>query len=90
MNLREEHAKFIATGYTEERWQQVLESRRTWRLRQQALRDWDIEQSEAVPEVPEITLTKQAEQHGYGPYKPAPRKVIEQPKPKDIVIGVNL
>ena len=48
--MTDEHARFIATGYTEARWQEVLEHRRTWRLRQAALRDWQVEQDLMVPD----------------------------------------
>ena len=48
--MTDEHARFIATGYTEARWQEVLEHRRTWRLRQAALRDWQIEQDAIQPD----------------------------------------
>ena len=32
-SLADEHAHFIASGYTETRWQLVLEHRRVWRLK---------------------------------------------------------
>ena len=48
--MTDEHARFIATGYTEARWQDVLEHRRTWRLRRAALRDWQVEQDLMVPD----------------------------------------
>lgn len=52
MNLEEEHAHFLKAGYPEERWQQVLESRRKWDLRMLILRDWSNEQNTetAIPQ----------------------------------------
>jgi hypothetical protein len=61
MNLEEEHQRFLNTDcsscpelkrfYSEERWQQILESRRIWRIKQQALRDWTSEQHDPLPSI---------------------------------------
>jgi hypothetical protein len=42
--MTDEHARFITTGYTEARWQQLLRSRERFRLKMVALRDWSYEQ----------------------------------------------
>jgi len=46
MSLQDEYARFIASGYTEDRWQLVLKHRSDWRLKQQALRDWSTQQEQ--------------------------------------------
>jgi hypothetical protein len=50
----DEHARFIATGYTETRWQQLLRSRERFRLKMIALRDWSYEHpgSESTQSMP--------------------------------------
>jgi hypothetical protein len=61
--MTDEHTRFIASGYTEERWQQLQESRRRWKLKMIALRDWSYEQATSAeipptlkPIVKEVTV----------------------------------
>jgi hypothetical protein len=49
--MTDEHAKFIASGYTEARWQQLLRSRERFRLKMIALRDWSYEHPVEIKEV---------------------------------------
>jgi hypothetical protein len=50
--MTDEHARFIATGYTEERWQRLLQSRERFRLKMIALRDWGYEHPIELRETP--------------------------------------
>ena len=57
-SLADEHAHFIASGYTEARWQLVLEHRRVWRLKH--LNPWleDIDKPERPKAVSNQTTFK--------------------------------
>jgi hypothetical protein len=52
--MTDEHARFIATGYTEARWQQLLRSRERFRLKMIALRDWSYEHPVEIKEVKSV------------------------------------
>ena len=55
--MTDEHARFIATGYTEERWQQVLRNRQDFRLRQEERYQWQREQ-DLTPAPDQTTILK--------------------------------
>jgi len=48
--MTDEHTRFIASGYTEQRWQQLLRSSERNRLKAIALRDWSYEHPVEVKE----------------------------------------
>ena len=58
VSLSDEHERFIATGYSEERWQQVLESRRRlWLKMNEPLEDIEAREPVVVSD-PTVELKK--------------------------------